>query len=226
MDMALVPPADGSKGGQQAVDQLPAARFGITFGIEAGAHAQAVAKGDEAVGDVVDVAAGGDRADRGGKGDLLANDRAQPGILLEVDGVVARIGRRARPEAQQHGDARRAQAGGHQHAEQGAQPLAPGRMGRDRLGEALAALLGDQPRGKGEQLVAVAEVVLDDAGGEAGLARDLAQRGALDAVAADDAPGRLGDLLAAQIVIDQLGYGSSLRFVLYYVCNVKIQSRS
>jgi hypothetical protein len=51
--------------------------------------------------------------------------------------------------------------------------------------------------GPGDQRLLVGEVVGEQAGGEPALAGDVTQRGRLEPLADDDAPGRLGDLVDA-----------------------------
>ncbi len=79
-----------------------------------------------------------------------------------------------------------------------------GEIGGQHGGELGHEALGQQLVGGGQQVVPAGEEVLDEAGGDAGLATDAAQAGAVGAVAGEADQGGFEDLPAALIVAEAL----------------------
>jgi hypothetical protein len=97
-----------------------------------------------------------------------------------------------------------------EHREQdGAQHVPRRRALGDLLLHLLRGLGVEDLQRLDEQLVAGAEVVLDQAHRHAGLRGDLPQRHVLQPVRAGEAPDGGGDVPTALVVVDPLGHGTS-----------------
>ena len=129
----------------------------------------------------------------------------QPGI----DALQAPVGRHLAPEGDPEGALDVARLVHRQRLGEQRQQLRL--LVRATWGQALLDAPQDQPQGCDDDVLLGVEVVRDHAGGVARLARDAHDRRLVEAVLRHDAAGDQGDLVAALLVVDDLGHGSLLR---------------
>ena len=87
------------------------------------------------------------------------------------------------------------------------QQIRPRTGGGGWLRQALLDAAQDQPQRRDDDVLLAVEVVRDHAGGVAGVARDAHHARLVEAMLGDHAAGHQGDLIAALVVIDDLGHG-------------------